>query len=260
VQLGDFIQIAKGQYGLDKSATEDALFTNSVMTDMVNNAHKEFAAVARCYYATFASVTVTAVTTGTGILALDPTVIEFDIYTFDLKSGAGAWTQLTLRHLRSLRKDLGPLQAIAAGTPAFFFIHPGASASNAKVVEMQPGPSNAFLGGASAAAGQYNAWVYPPDLTNLTDTPVLEVHEHWRLIPWICWQMALLENSRGRSSPEVVQLWYDRALTAALELREIFRWGMEEIPRTASVGLSSGDDAQARRIRPFRGQGQAPAP
>jgi hypothetical protein len=273
MDLTTLIQTAKGQYGLAREATEDGLFTDAVMMDAVNGAHKEFAAVARCYYGSLAGTLAVGQTT----YALDATVIEPDIYTFRSRAGAaGAWTVLTFRQKRTLVKDHGAPEGWASGSPTHFFLNPGNTAGNAKLVNVYPLPSAAYVDtstlnealnasdptvtvtdGAKFAAGQviqidaeqllvtavsgndltvtrgyngttgaahesgtpisrpgnlrYEAWVYPNDLTQSTDTPVLAEHEHWRLIPWVCHRMALIEMSRGRpGAAELVQGWYCR--------------------------------------------------
>jgi len=315
MNLTTLIQTAKGQYGLAREATEDGLFTDAVMKDAVNGAHKEFAAVGRCYYGTLSS----ALVVGQVPYALDATVIEPDVYSFRSRAGAGGeWTVLTFKQKRTLIKDHGAAEGWVNGSPANFFLNPGSTAGNAKLVNAYPPPSTTYIhtttlaedlddsetavtvtDGTKFAAGQviqidsermyvssistndltvtrgyqgttaaihntgvtvarpdnlkYEAWVYPADLAEPTDEPVLASHEHWRLIPWICHRMALIELSRGRpGAGELVQGWYALALDVAEELREIYRRGMEEPPRTANVGSSAVEDATLRRMSLLR--------
>src|SRR4051794_33396793 len=128
-------QTAKGAYGLDKSATADALFTDSVLTDLVNAAHMDFAAMVRCYWSTFT----TNLTSGTNLYALDPTVIELDIYT--VRANLTPWTQLKLKQLKELINANGPPEAWTSAPPASFHMHPGAVAGQAKVIELYPIPN-----------------------------------------------------------------------------------------------------------------------
>ncbi|MGV3720082.1 MAG: hypothetical protein ACO1SX_04150 [Actinomycetota bacterium] len=249
MNLTTLIQTAKGQYGLAREATEDGLFTDAVMKDAVNGAHKEFAAVARCYYGTITR----DLTVDTVLHALDDAVIEPDIYTFRTRTGAaGAWTTLTFKQKRTLTKDHGAPESWVAGSPTHFFLNPGSSTGNAKQLGIYPAPNTTYIN-TGASNLKYDAWVYPPDLTLTTDSPVLSEHEHWRLIPWLCHRMALIELSRGRpGAGELVQGWYALALDVAEELREIYRRGMEEPPRTANVGSSAVEDATLRRMSLLR--------
>jgi len=316
VNLTTLIQTAKGQYGLAREATEDGLFTDAVMKDAVNGAHKEFAAVARCYYATLATELVAAQVA----YALDPTVVEPDIYTIRSRAGnAGDWTMLTFKQKRTLNKDHGAPESWVAGAPSHFFLSPGSTAGSAKLVSVYPPPAATYIvtstlaealdnsetdvdvadgtqfatsqviqieseqmligsistntltvtrgyAGTTAATHatglpvlrpdnlKYDAWVYPSDLAQTSDEPVLSAHEHWRLIPWICHRMALIELSRGRpgGAEALVQGWYALAIDVAEELREIYRRGMEEPPRTANVGATAVEDATLRRMSLLR--------
>lgn len=219
-------QVAKGQYGLEKSATADALFTDSVLTDMVNAAHMEFAAVTRCYYAetlTFNTVI------GQVSYALSPAVIEVDLAT--VRANLGPYKKLAYKLRRSLVEANGPPETWVNGSPTNFFVRPGAAAGQAKMMDLYPPPLN-------IVAVNYDAWVYPAVLTADGDTPVLEASEHYRLIPWVCWKMACLEASRGRADAPVA-LWTGLKDAEGLALREIFRRGMKENARTAGFMVTS---------------------
>lgn len=93
----------------------------------------------------------------------------------------------------------------------------------------------------------YGAWLYPATLSADSDRPPLPVSEHDRLIPAICWGMAQLDKSRGRSDAgELAAMWEKMAYAEAMELFEIHR-RVREPQRTAQVGPSPLADAEQRR-------------
>lgn len=258
MDLTTLIQTSKGLYGLEKTATQDGLFTDSVMTDMVNLAHQSFASVARPYYKTLRTTLPLGTTatednpdvTGTSVVTLDPTVIEVDVYSVRVgTSGLASWRGLPFKPMKEILKaatdgaiENTPLNS----TPTHFFLRPGAADNAGRVLEIYPGLSAQVTNGV-----KYNAWVYPPDLGLPTDKPELQPAEHYRLLPWICWQMALLERSRGRDNAPVAE-WYAVAMDVAVELYNILWRSHQGIPRTAEVGLSSGEDALWRRTAMLR--------
>lgn len=253
--LGELTITAKGFYGLEAGAANDALFTDSVMMAMANNGHQSFAAVARPYYKPFnvalpIGTTGSAVGTGTSVVTLDPTVLELDIYTVRVApTVVTAWFGLPFKPRKELAKGCtnGALENQALGTaPSAFFQRPGAADASGRVIEVFPG-----LTAAVPLGCKYDAWVYPPDLTTAADVPEMQPAEHYRLLPWICWQMALLERSRSRPDAPVGE-WYAVALDVAEELHNILWRAHQGAPRTAEVGSSSGEDALYRRTAMLR--------
>lgn len=253
-------QTAKGFYGLEKTATQDGLFTDSVMTDMTNLGHHHFAAIARPYYKTLITNLPLGTTassssqaaTGTSVVTLDTTVIEVDIFSVRIApSAVTAWVGMPFKPMKEIMKGAAnnALENTALGTPTHFFLRPGAADAAGRILELYPGASGAISNGC-----KYNAWVYPADMTGDSDVPELQPAEHYRILPWVCWQMALLERSRGRPDAPVGE-WYGVAMDVATELFNILWRSHQGIPRTAEVGLSSGEDALWRRTATLRGSG-----
>jgi hypothetical protein len=237
-----------------KEATEDDLFKDAVMLDALNGAHKAFAALARPY---MAEITVN-LAASTVMVALPDTVIEVDQSSVRVRAGtgaldtSGAWTRLTFKQRRSLIGENGAPEAwtALATAPTNFFVMPGATNDAIRKIGVYPPATTGFLGSPVGTNNlRMDAWVYPSDLALADASLPLSDHEQWRLVPWICKQMAQLERSRGRPDAPV-EMWERDADKVALELRDIIRRGMEEIQRSANVGESALQDAQDRRLLP----------
>jgi hypothetical protein len=247
--VAELIQIAKGQYGLERSATEDDLFTDEVMTDFFNAAHKTFAALGRPY---LGQVDL-SLTEDTILYALPEKVIEVDVYTVRVRTGtggadgAGAWTELPFTYRRSLIQKHGAPESWASGTPESFFLMPGSTVNETKRIGIYKPPDSTYLGSPAGTLNlRLDAWIYPEELTT-ADTPIFPEHEHYRLIPGICRRMAELHRSRGNLNAPV-EMYLRSETVEALEFRDIIRRSMEEVPRTGNTSASALEDAHDRRL------------
>lgn len=235
--VATLIQMSKGRYGLERTTTEDVLFTDAVMIDILNSGHNWFAEVARPYESKALTVSIAS---GTSQYALDGSVIEPDIYNVVVYNGT-TYTRVPFRKKVSLLESGGAFQSIAAAPPTSFYLRSGASAGAMLYLELYPKPNFTQAGGLI-----YDAWVYPARLAATSDNLPLNDGQIDKLIPAVCWQMALLEQARGRGDAPV-ETWHALALQQALGFAETMRRLTQEPPRTASVGLTSGEDAQRRR-------------
>lgn len=242
--LANIRQLARGRYGLEYSASEDQLFSNTFLDKIVNEKHHWFAGVTECYYDPSVSLSNQAAPSVNvpAVYSLGVNVIRADERTFQYKTNAGAastWVRLPHRHHYSLLEQHGPFEVLAQGTPTGFYLHAGATDGAGRRVTLVPSPSAAF-------DLKFSAWVYPGEMTSDSDQPELQDAEVYRLIPAICWGMAEFEASRGRPDAPVA-MWLDRAMQEAIELQRIIRHGTREFTRTAAVGASPLSDAMERR-------------
>src|SRR5687768_13185899 len=99
MDLATLRSIAKGRYGLERGSSEDALFTNPVLNDIINEKHRWFASVALCYYEHSKSELLVIDQTA---YPADADVIEIDTKTVRLLYGAATYTLLPLRLYSSL--------------------------------------------------------------------------------------------------------------------------------------------------------------
>lgn len=260
MQLSVMRQTVKGFYGAERSTTADGLFTDAILNDVLNRGHHWFAERSRCYYAEFTTNlplgTTGASGPGTSVVTLDTTLIELDLETVEFAAaGLATWTGIPFKPKKELRNAQAArsLRNVSLGTPTNFFIRPGAADNAGRVLELHPGANAAVTNGF-----KYSGWVYPPDMSADADVPELQPAEHWKILAAGCWQLALLERSRGRQDAPVTE-WYNVANYEALTLRETLWRGHQGVPRTAEVGLTLAEDALARRLREFAGgmQGMA---
>lgn len=232
------------RYGLDGSV-EDDLFNNTVMKEIINEKHKWFAGTTLCYQEEIEVVGTSLINNNDQwYLVLDDDVIEILPLSLRVIDGS-TWRRVVPRYYHSLLQQYTTLESVARGVPTSFYVRPGIAAASNRMLGLLPGP-NTTIAALATEAFRYLAYVYPPDLSSDTDAPPLPSNEHHRLIPAVCWGMAELEATRGRTDAPV-QLWLDRAVAAAEELAEIIRRGTRELPRTASVGASPLADAEERR-------------
>lgn len=210
MQLSEIRQVVKGRYGLDRSTTADALFTDAVLNDLINEAHRTLARKAWLYKDTDRNETLVG---GTKRYALDTDVIRIDPTTMRIVV-SGTYTTLLHRNEGSLRFDAGPLESVSSGTPAYWWWEQGELTNDEQVVvQLHPTPS-------AAGTLYYSAWVYPADLSADADRPKFSALEHDRLVPVTCWKMAEVERSRGRDDAPV-EYWAQAAAQAIDELAGI---------------------------------------
>jgi hypothetical protein len=242
--LANLRQLARGQYGLEYSITEDQLFIDSFLNKLINKAHHQFAAMSECYYNPSVALLAQSAPAANvpAVYTLGTTVIRADERTFQWKLSAGAastWARLPHRHHYSLLEQHGPFEALLQGTPTGFYLHAGAADGAGRRVTLVPSPSASF-------DLMFSAWVYPAEMTVDGDMPELQDAEVYRLVSWICWEMAQFERSRGRTDAPV-EMFAEKAIREAVELQRIIRYGTREFTRTAPVGSSPIEEAMERR-------------
>ena len=200
-------QVVKGRYGLDRSTTADALFTDTILGDLINEAHRWLAREAWLYYEMDRTETLV---NGTKRYALDTDVIRVDPTTIRQVVG-GTYSTLLPRNEAALRYDVGPLESVSTGTATGFWLNQGELTNDETVViSLHPTPN-------AAGTLLYSAWVYPADLSADGDRPKLQASEHDRLVIVTCWKMSEVELSRGRENAPVAY-WQPLAQRAAAEL------------------------------------------
>lgn len=242
MQLQDVRQIARGQYGLEYSTSEDLLYTNPLLDAQINAAYSWLVGVARPLYN--ADLTVSITVPGAGVRAvytLDPKVIEPDLPTFWTFNAVGSvYKALAHRYYRSCMVSYaGPNEAVTAGTPTAYSLDGGNANAALKKVTLWPRP-------VAALTLHYGAWVYPAKLVNDTDVLEMEDADVYRLIPAVCWKMAEFDLSRGRGDAPA-GVWADRAWKEAMEFQRLMRFGVREAPRGGEVGATPVQDAEERR-------------
>lgn len=229
--LTEIRQIAKGRYGLARTATEDALFTDTVLTDLVNEAHRWLAREAWLYYESDRTETLV---NAQRRYALDSDVIRLDPATVRINFG-GSYAVLAHRLQGSLMQQYGALESTADGTPVAFFLAGGELTNDeGTVVTLYPAPNG-------AGTLLYAAWVYPAALANDSDRPPFQASEHDRLIPAVCWKMAELDRSRGRAEAPV-EYWAQMAVQAKDELLRAQRDGGYPVPRGRVRGFGGNPE------------------
>lgn len=238
MDLSTLRKTAKGYYGLAFSTAADDEFPDDVLNVLTNDAHKWVVEIARPYYGEITA----NISAGTSTVNLDPTVLELDFHTVRINLNS-TWLTLQARTQRDLTEQYGPLNNLAQGDTVWFYVRGGSAAGAGQVLELVPKPDETVASGL-----KYKAWTYPADLSGDSDTPALQAAQHHRLIPAICWKMALLQQSRGRENAPVAT-WYEAALREAKALADIIRLQVRELPRGANAGPTILEDAMSRRVR-----------
>lgn len=237
--------MALRRFGFD-GTIEDELFSYAKMNQIVNEKHQWLSGIARPYYDEF-----TVDLPATGIVPLDDSVIEADLKTVAWLDGA-TWKSLLPRSLGSMIETMGPLQSVAAGTPAYYHTKTGSKGTaDSRVIRVVPKPT----GGLIAAGFYYGAWTMPDDLTDDAHSPNFAVSQHHRLISCVCWGMAELARAHGRENSPV-DYWLQRAVEDADQLEAFYRNGMRELPRSTTPSATALEDAQRRATAHLPGGNQ----
>lgn len=242
--LQELRQLARAEYGLPFNFEEDPQFTDLFLNKLINEAHHWFAATTLCYYSPTNQLTslaaATAGTLATYTIGTTVAVPQERTFRWKLSSGANTtYAHLKHRTFESLLEQYGPLETVAIGTSLYYFLHSGSTDGAGRSFTLVPGPS-------AAVDVRLAGWVYPVEMTTDSATPELQDAEIYRLIPAICWKMAVAHAGRGRKDARVGE-WMKLAMNAAIELQRIIRYGNREPARGPAVGPSLIVDTVERR-------------
>lgn len=252
--LANVRRTSKSRYGLPYSTAEDPVFTDAMMLEIINQAYSWFAGATLCCYTR--DMTPLNLTMGTSEYALGGTVIKPDHRTFWMRYYTAGPVQVRARLAARSYPDLveqygTPIESVTAGVPLYFFIHGGTASGSSKNITLVPSPSG-LLNSAGAdtvdatRSIHYSAWVYPAELTSDSDNLMLDEPDVYRLVPAICWHMAMFEASRGRNDAPV-NMWAETALREAAEFHRIILEGTRTFDRSAPVFITPAMEGMAAR-------------
>lgn len=257
--LANVRRTSKSRYGLPYSTAEDPVFTDAMMLEIINQAYSWFAGATLCCYDRDILKRITNdASSGTAEYALDSTVIKPDHRTFWITyyTGSGPYTitrsRLAARSYPDLVEQYGtPIESVTAGVPLYFFLHGGTASGASKNITLVPTPNGLKNSSGTYTADDtisfhYSAWVYPAELTSDSDNLMLDEPDVYRLVPAICWHMAMFEASRGRNDAPV-NMWAETALREASEFHRIILEGTRTFDRSAPVFITPAMEGMAAR-------------
>lgn len=181
----------KGRYGLEAVSTSDAFFTNTILTDAINEGHRWLAREVPLYYAERSSNVTSgsrSVTVATDVIRIDRDMVRISVN--------GVWSMLPYLDLRELTRRYGPRENLDAATPCAFTLLSAddTPAASRLALELIPPPN--FTG---SNLVKYGAYVLPDDYDDDADV-VLDPFDP--LLYAACWKLAEMELARGdRTAP-----------------------------------------------------------
>jgi hypothetical protein len=198
------------RYGILGSGAEDRKWTNPVMADAINEAHRWLAKESRLYW----DERQANVVAGTSSIALGTDVFEVENDTLRIQN-SGTWQPLRFVALKELQQRCGPLDEVAAADPWAYYLRTGDTSGAHVILKLFPKPQT------SVSAGlRYACFIAPPDLEDDDDEPAMQAAWQDYLLPVTCWKMAELEMAQGRPDAPI-GYWLPRAEKAAEELKSL---------------------------------------
>lgn len=259
--LANIRRTAKSRYGLDYTTAEDPVFTDAFMLEIINQAYWWFAAETLCFYERSLEFNVT---NGTAEYALDATLIKIDprtVYLLHYTSAPAAqYTRLAYREYGDLVEFYGaPIDdtvTVAAGTPSYFILHPGKASGSEKKMTLVPSPSGLRGSDGSTSTNdkkvRYAGFVYPAELTSDSDNIALAEPDAYRMVPAICWHMALFERGKGRaSSSDEIAKWEQMAKEEAAVVKQLMLETTSAPDRGALSAVYPAMESEERRSPRF---------
>lgn len=190
IQWSALRRIIRADYGLEDSATEDALLAD---TYLLKCANKEIALIQALGKTHKNDALSASLTSGDRVVTLSELLIEPDPTSFRfMLSGGSTYTALKLRQLASLRKQYGPFEDLASSASvAWVYLRPGDDDSPLRVCEVFPPPNaNGTL--------KYGGWVYTAAMTADSDVVPFTEQQAALLVPGTILRLATWEGYRGR--------------------------------------------------------------
>lgn len=209
----DFRRASLEEFGLPGDR-EDPSYPSSVMDRMFNRGHRWLAARCRLYRDP-KTYTLPLGSSGLSLVTLGEEVIQVIRQTVEILYD-GRWTYVDFSEETYARQDLGSIRDGQNGQPLYAWVTEGLSTAAGRVLAMFPGSDQAVASGVAL-----NAYVYPSVITDGTARPYFSEAEHDRLLPRICYYMALREQSFGRADAVRVQHWLAESERQADELKLI---------------------------------------
>ncbi len=202
-------QVTRNRYGLALGATADDLYTDAMLTSIINQAIRLICQKTFCLYQAAKSI---SLVNGTQTYALGTDVLLEDESTF-VYTLASTYTRLKPRRQESLLEQYGPFQSVAAAaTLGGFFCHAGYQDNNQRMVTIIPAPN-------ASGTLKFNAWIYPTDLSANSDTPELADGDQDIIHTVACWKLAEFDLSRGREGAQGIEVWAKEAMEGIDSLR-----------------------------------------
>lgn len=237
IQWSALRRIVRAQYGLEDSATEDPLLTDSFILKCAN---EEIALIQQLGKTHFNEALSSSLVSGNRSVTLSELLIEPDVHSFRFQlTGGLTWTRLRQRQPASLRKQYGAFEDLASSaTVKWFWLHPGDDDSPSRVAEVFPAPNaNGTL--------KYGGHVFTAAMTADADIVPFVEQQAFLLVPGINERMAKWEVDRGREGVDL-----NRKTAEATDARtELLRaYGVAyKPPRAAQVAQPSVVGAEERR-------------
>jgi hypothetical protein len=203
MQLSDFLKTIKGRYGREYSTDEDALFTDDLLTQMYNEAHRKVAEIARCYQRT-SVYTIPLGSAGVSTVSLACDVIDVDRRRVRwYNATTEQWIPLTWAPEHELYDRYGDvLDNATLGDPLYFWFQVGDASDAQRQMVLYPGRSASVTDGLRVRED-----IYPALMTQDTHAPAVQPAEIMLHLPHaVMWRMAELERARGRPDAPVEYL------------------------------------------------------
>jgi hypothetical protein len=221
--LAELRMACRGQYLGIFDNNEDAVFTNALLNQWLNDAHCELAYTAKLYRAT-KTLNVSLGANGYSWAGLPADVIEVIPNTVRWTDG-GQWYELEYRDEQSLLAGSAPLDGLTNATPRYYFLRAGAEAGQQRAIYLAPGSRTAY-----ANSLRVGCWIYPDPMTDDGEnTPAFQPAEHQWLVRQVTLKMAEMDANRGRGNA-TLELQRLLASDAETKMREAQQQGRRPGP------------------------------